>query len=135
VTANRPDASTAKLTFEVTLSGECIAWHFSMGSKRLSPAVSPGTSLLLVLARKRLADIELGLPADQCGWMALDHLKWRPGDAQAPLNLLVYRMRQMFAGLGYAMPWQVVERRVATNEFRIGTARIDIRVIGGREGT
>ena len=86
--------------------------------------------LLLVLARRRLADIDAGLPDGECGWLELGDLG--PNDDLRPLNIWVFRIRHLFAELGVVDSVGIIEWREPRRAFRIGTPRIEIHLVGDR---
>jgi hypothetical protein len=118
-----------RLLFDVDQDGECIGLRFTSknGALKRVPKRTEA-SLLLALARRRLADTDAGIPDDNCGWVTLDELTQH---IPAGLNIYVFRIRRLFQALGIADAVAIIERRLPRNEFRIGTPRIEVRIIGG----
>ncbi|MCW5806594.1 MAG: FHA domain-containing protein [Deltaproteobacteria bacterium] len=82
--------------------------------------------MLLLLARARLRDARADLPLDEQGWLysseLADMLRYTP----ERLNVEIFRARNQFAKLGFAESEQLIERRAATRQIRIGVARLQV---------
>jgi transcriptional regulator with XRE-family HTH domain len=83
--------------------------------------------LLLLLARRRLADQHTGLADSVAGWVQMDDLKEVASHAQ--LNIDVFRIRKQFAAVGVEDAGLIVERRPRDNTLRIGTSRVSIVMV------
>jgi len=82
--------------------------------------------LLLVLARRRLADAAEGLVDTSCGWIYTDDLAHDPSMTPLRLNLDVHRIRRHLGAYGVVDAASVLERRAGTKQLRIGTGRLAI---------
>jgi pSer/pThr/pTyr-binding forkhead associated (FHA) protein len=121
------DLEGAALHFSVTLNEEHVEIGLELaGNVRLLP-VRNHNYLLLLLARRRLTDTELGYPPSACGWTYKSDLLDGLGVMPPQLNTDVFRIRQQFVGLG--MTSAIIERRASTSEIRIGVSRIEIHRI------
>ncbi|MFY0535208.1 hypothetical protein [Nannocystis pusilla] len=80
--------------------------------------------LLLTLARARLADHQL--PPVQQGWVHQHALLQQLDFKANHLHLDIHRIRRQFAEVGVVDPGNIVERRPAARQLRIGVARIKI---------
>lgn len=79
--------------------------------------------MLLLLARERQRDHELGLPAPNCGWRSQDVVAKMLHVDPEHLNVQVFRVRRQFGDLGLVNPAQIIERRPRNRHLRIGVAR------------
>lgn len=92
--------------------------------------------LLWLLIRRRIADMEAGVPLDEQGWMAQDEVTatmWlASADPSAHLNMLVYRARQQMQKYAPADYKSLIERHpVRTGTLRIGASRLRIDDLNG----
>lgn len=79
--------------------------------------------LLLTLARLRLEDAEReDLPSAEHGWIERSELERLLRIDTQHLNLLVYRARRQFTGIGLHDSSAIIERRTGSSQLRIGTA-------------
>ena len=87
--------------------------------------------LLLTLARLRLEDAaQEDLPSGEHGWIERNELERLLRIDTQHLNLLVYRARRQFAGIGLLDSSAIVERRTGSSQLRIGTG--DLLVVPPR---
>ena len=82
--------------------------------------------LLLLLVEARLSAQKQGLPDDESGWMTLDEATRSAAVGINKLNLDIFRLRREFEGLGLRDPRQLIERRDARREIRVGTGKLTI---------
>lgn len=83
--------------------------------------------LLLLLVEARLAGKQQGVPDEEAGWMTLDEATRSAAVGINKLNLDIFRLRREFEGLGLRDPRQLVERREARREIRVGTGKLSVR--------
>jgi len=83
-------------------------------------------SVLLTLARQRLADRERGVPEGSSGWLYIEQLMRRLAVDRNQLNLHVYRLRQQLSRAGFSNAPEVVERRLQTREVRLGFREVEV---------
>jgi hypothetical protein len=76
--------------------------------------------LLLLLARRRLADEKAGFAATSCGWVHPDDYPFTPEFERSRVNLAVFRVRERLRRLGFVDADGIIERRRASQEIRIG---------------
>lgn len=79
---------------------------------------------LLTLARARLADGELGPEAR--GWVYQDELCDQLRLDRGKLNMLVFRARKQLASLGIQDARGLVQRRVDSQQLRLGVSRVAV---------
>jgi hypothetical protein len=80
--------------------------------------------LLVTLARARLADTEA--PEGERGWVARDDLCRMLAMQPERLNVEIYRARRQMTGLCIVGGAEVVQRRGATGELRLGTSNFEV---------
>jgi hypothetical protein len=112
------------LEFNVSLNEEHVAVIVRCGGRTLDIGERAYYYLLLTLARRRVADAELGLPETSCGWVDREDLATDARMVSPQLNVDVFRIRKQFADKGIVDAASVVERR--PGELRIGTGKITI---------
>jgi hypothetical protein len=118
-----------QLTFEVSRDEEYVRLHVNYEGKTFDMGARARNYLLLTLARRRLADAQRGLADSACGWVHTEELSHDPTMAPPQLNVDVFRFREHFARLGVVDAANVVERRPATRELRVGTGQIVIGIL------
>lgn len=82
--------------------------------------------MLLTLARARIDDARAGIAADEQGWVYASDLAAMLRYTAERLNIEIFRARAVFARLGFADSPQLIERRPASRQLRIGIARVDV---------
>ncbi|MBV9949424.1 MAG: hypothetical protein JOZ69_21460 [Myxococcales bacterium] len=82
--------------------------------------------LLLLLARRRLADRAAGNPESACGWIHQEEWDHDPSLASSRVNLDVCRSRMQFSKLGVLDARNIVERRPRSRQLRLGVARLSV---------
>jgi hypothetical protein len=111
------DEEHVELLLERT-SGEWV----DLGSRTFNYA-------LLVLARQRQSDSKEGVQDSACGWMYQDDLLDGLKLTSERLNIDIFRIRSLFAGIGILDAAKVVERRPRSRQLRIGIAALTIQTI------
>lgn len=106
----------------VELRARCPAREVDLGSRAHN-------YLLLVLARRRLAEIEHGLPEHTAGWVYQDDILRDLGIDQPQLNIDIFRIRRHLANAGFVDAASAIERRSSTRQLRIGVARLLIDTV------
>lgn len=85
--------------------------------------------LLLVLARRRLADRAAGVPVGEQGWLRQDDLLRMLRVDDNHLNIMIHRARAQLREHGVADAAALVERRTSAHQVRIGVDRLELRPI------
>jgi hypothetical protein len=115
------------LAFGVTLDEEYVTLHASFGSTTHDVTSRVPKYVLLMLARQRLADAEVGLPDQDCGWVDQDKLATEAGWTNLSFfPPALFKIRFQFAELPILDPDNIVERHPSKPSLRIGTARMSI---------
>ncbi len=119
----------ARLAFGVSRNEEHVEIVLEDGRGATPLAVRNHNYLLLVLARRRLADAEAKHPESSCGWIDKDELLDALGVTANQLNIDIFRLRKQFGALGFADAAHIVERRVSTKELRLGVRQVSVRAL------
>ncbi|MGK4008265.1 FHA domain-containing protein [Sorangium sp. So ce1036] len=114
------------LRFEVSQDEEHIALSLVQGARVTQLTERAHHELLLLLARARLGDRDLGLPAAEQGWRFVDELLARLRVDLHHLNVNVFRARRQLARAGVVDAGAVIERRTTTRQLRLGTEAIEV---------
>jgi hypothetical protein len=85
--------------------------------------------LLVTLARARLADS--AAPEGERGWLAREDLCRMLAMDPARLSVEIYRARRQMMGLGLVGGAEVVQRRAATGELRLGAPSFEVVPLDG----
>jgi len=96
------------------------------GERRLDLQVRAHNYLLLLLARRRLADGDAGLPDAERGWIRQDDLLRMMKIDENHLNITVHRARAQLGRAGVADAAALVERRPGVRQLRIGIGAIEL---------
>lgn len=116
--------------FELRVSrdGEHVDLGLRLGDRVQPIEARAHAFLLLALARTRLADAADGrLPESEHGWMHREDLmKELAIDDPQLLNLWVYRARQQLAQMKLRSASQIIERREAAGQLRLGLGRVRV---------
>jgi hypothetical protein len=96
------------------------------GERRLDLQVRAHNYLLLLLARRRLADREAGLKDGDQGWIRQDDLLRMLRIDENHLNITVHRARTQLGKAGVADAAALVERRPPTRQLRIGVRDLEL---------
>jgi hypothetical protein len=135
--AGRPTESTdhapplslddATFRFRVSRDGEHVAIELrspTVGVVRLPSRAHQ--QVLLTLAQARVSDTERGMPPSEAGWVYADDLPGRLAMDRTRVNLELFRARKLLEQHGLDRPEAIVERRVDTQQLRLGVERIEI---------
>ncbi len=96
------------------------------GQRRLDLRVRAHNYLLLVLARRRLADIRAGIPDAEQGWIRQDDLLRLLRMNESHLNISVHRARTQLGGTGVADAASLIERRSGLRQLRLGIRDLEL---------
>lgn len=94
------------------------------GRLHLQPRAHHAT--LLVLAKRRLADVVAGVAVDDAGWVEFDELTATLTVEPKTLNVHIYRARQELARHGICGAGGIVERRATTKQLRFGGRTVTV---------
>lgn len=123
----------ATLCFAVTRDEEHVELALVANRRRVELGARAHFYLLLTLARARRDEAQAGEPAgsDESGhgWLYQDDLADMLGIDLKHLNVVVYRCRRQLAAAGILNAADVIERRNATRQIRLGVGRIEIAVL------
>jgi hypothetical protein len=115
--------------FDVSTDEEHVSLRVVAGGETVDMGSRAPNYLLLTLARRRLADAAQRVPDTACGWIDVEDLARDPTMAPPRLNIDVFRIRQMFEGIGLLDAANIIERRLRARQIRIGTGLISIAVV------
>lgn len=118
------DARDLSLELRVSADREAIDATVVVAGNSYNLPSRAHHELLLLLVEARIADIKRGLPEDEAGYMTLDEAIRSTAVGINKINLDIFRLRREFEGLGLQDPRQIVERRDARRELRVGTGRL-----------
>lgn len=96
------------------------------GEQRLDLKARAHHYLLLVLARRRLADAAAGLPEADRGWIRQDELGSMLRMTDNHLYIAIHRARTQLGELGVTDAAGLVERRAGTRQLRLGVERLEL---------
>lgn len=96
------------------------------GERRLDLQVRAHNYLLLLLARRRLADREAGVPDPEQGWIRQDDLLRMLRIDDNHLNITVHRARSQLAKAGVGDAAALIERRSQVRQMRIGVRDLEL---------
>jgi hypothetical protein len=118
-----------ELTFSVSRDEEYVHLRARCSGRDIDLGAYAYHYLLLTLARRRLEDVEQGLPETSCGWVDVEDLARDPTMAPPRLNIEVFRLREQFAKVGVVDAAKIIERRVRPRQLRIGSGRLTIETL------
>jgi hypothetical protein len=121
------DARDLGLELRVSADREAILVIATVEGRAFSLPNRAHHELLLLLVEARLSAQARGVGEDEAGYMTLDEAIRSAAVGINKINLDIFRLRREFEGLGLRDPRQVVERRDARREFRVGTGRLKIQ--------
>jgi pSer/pThr/pTyr-binding forkhead associated (FHA) protein len=121
----RIELGMVELHFVVSADEEHVSLAIQANDRLIELGSRAHHYALLTLARARLADA--ALPEGSRGWLYQDELYDQLQIDRERLNLLVFRARKQFAQLGIRDAGGLVERRVDSNQIRIGVERLSIQ--------
>ncbi|MBN2192794.1 MAG: FHA domain-containing protein [Polyangiaceae bacterium] len=115
------------LRFIVSRDGEHVTMQLVRSSEQVIdvPEYSH-QQVLLTLARERLNDERNGLPVAEAGWIYHDDLQRVLGMSRQRVNTDLHRARRVLESHGVARAQDIVERRLQTQQLRIGVRRLEI---------
>jgi hypothetical protein len=116
-------AASLHLALSVSSDEEYVHIRASGGGREFDLGCRRHNYLLLILARRRLADRAEGAGEGSCGWFDPSDLAHDPTMAAPQLNIDVFRIREQFARV-VVDPAYIIERR--PRQLRIGTGHIAI---------
>jgi hypothetical protein len=102
------------------------------GQRRLDLQVRAHNYLLLVLARRRLADASTGIADGEQGWIRQDDLLRMLRMDENHLNISVHRARTQLGRLGVADAASLIERRSGIRQLRVGIRELELVPIDDR---
>jgi hypothetical protein len=118
-----------ELAFSVSKDEEHIHLRVVCAGRAFDLGARAHNYLLLILARRRIADVGEGLPETSCGWIYQEDFPHDPSMESGRLNLDVLRIRQQFSALGVVDAASIIERRPRTRQLRIGANRLSVVVL------
>lgn len=107
---------------------ELVAWA---GERRIDLQARVTHYPLLLLARRRLADQQAGVPEPEQGWLRQDDLLTMLRMKEDHLGVYIHRARAQLARAGVADAALLVERRQGTRLLRIGVGAIELEPLDG----
>jgi hypothetical protein len=113
-----------RLRFAFSRDEEHVELSTLHGERRLDLQVRAHNYLLLLLARRRLADARAGLPAAEQGWIRQSELLRMLRMDDNHLNISIHRARTQLARLGVTDAAALFERR--PRQLRIGAAELEL---------
>ena len=124
-----PTSSQIGIYFDVSQDEEHVSFKLRMDEHEYDLGERNHHYLMLLLARKRIADIENGVCITEQGWVDKEDLCKMLGQNENHINIQVYRFRKQIVNVlpkSFKLP-QAIERR--TREIRF--AYKDIKINGG----
>ena len=115
--------------FEVSQNEEHVGLTFHFANQEINLAFKAYNYVILLLARKRLEDINNNIGEKEQGWLYKDQLCMALGKDEQYLNIQIFRFRKKTAKLtpnSIVFP-QPIERRYGEMRFAFG----DIEINGG----
>ncbi len=115
-----------RLRFAFSRDEEHVELIAFAGDRRFDLQVRAHHYVLLVLARRRVADERAGVPAIDQGWVRQpDLLKMLKMD-ENHLSISVHRARAQLGKLGVVDAASLIERRPGARQLRIGAVQIEL---------
>lgn len=121
--------SRLRLEFRYSRDEEYVELFAVCGERRIDLQARVHHYPLLLLARRRLADVAAGVPAAEQGWIRQDELLAMLRLKDDHLGIYIHRARTQLGKAGVVDAAALVDRRPGTRMLRIGVAEIDLRVI------
>jgi hypothetical protein len=118
------DAKELQLELKVSADREEIVVIATVDGRSYSLPNRAHHELLLLLVEARIAAKNQGVIDEEAGYMTLDEAIRSTAVGINKINLDIFRLRREFEGLGLRDPRQVIERRDARREFRVGTGKL-----------
>jgi pSer/pThr/pTyr-binding forkhead associated (FHA) protein len=119
--------ASVELEFTVSLDEEHVAMRVCRGSTGIALRPRAHDFFLLTLARARLEDQrQPHLDSAEHGWVYRQDLARRLQVDRNLLNLWIYRARRQFAEAGIVDVANLVERRLGSEQLRLGVPRLRV---------
>lgn len=119
----------ATMSFGVSRDEEYVRLHLISDGRILDIGERGHNFLLLTLARQRLADAGQGWSEAERGWVYADELASLLAVDLQKLNIDVFHIRRHLACRGVIDARDVIERRRATRQIRLGVDRIAVATL------
>lgn len=119
-----------RLRFSYSRDEEYIELVAFAGARRIDLQARVTHYPLLLLARRRLADQQAGVPAPEQGWQRQDDLLTMLRMKEDHLGVAIHRARAQLARAGVADAAALVERRPGTRLMRLGVGALELERIG-----
>lgn len=116
-----------RLRFAVSRDEEHVELSTLFGERRLDTQTRAHNYLLLVLARRRLADAQAGLAVGEQGWIRQSELLRMLRMDDNHLNISIHRARTQLGRLGVTDAASLVERR--PRQLRIGACALELAAL------
>ncbi len=128
-----PNSPQVGIFFDVSQNEEHVSFKLKMDEQEYDLGQRNHHYLLLLLARKRIDDMQTGISVTEQGWVDKADLSKMLGQNENHINIQVYRLRKQLVDIlpkSFSLP-QAIERR--TREIRF--AFDDIKITGGTQMT
>lgn len=102
--------------------------------RRLDLQVRAHNYMLLLLARRRLADRDVGMADDEQGWIRQDELLRMLRMDENHLNISVHRARAQLGRVGVTDAASLIERKSGVRQLRIGVRALELMPLEGTAG-
>ena len=119
-----------RLRFSYSRDEEYIELVAFAGARRIDLQARVTHYPLLLLARRRLADQQAGVPAPEQGWQRQDDLLTMLRMKEDHLGVYIHRARAQLARAGVADAAALVERRPGTRLLRLGVGALELERLG-----
>ncbi|MEZ4449850.1 MAG: FHA domain-containing protein [Nannocystaceae bacterium] len=124
-----PVVAGLSLRFAVSRDEEYVELTARTGDRVLDLQARAHHYPLLLLARRRLADVESGLGIDEQGWIRQDELLRMLRVDDNHLNISIHRARAQLGKAGVLDAASLVERRTGTRQLRLGVSAVEIVLV------
>lgn len=118
-----------KIIFSVSPDEERVELAAGCDEQKVRLGNQTGYYFLLLLARQRLKDIQVGRDSGDAGWQHRDDLRRMLRCTETQLNVWICRIRSKFEAAGFLDYASIVERREGTGRMRIGAQRLELNVL------
>lgn len=122
-----PDLLQSQLILRVSQDEEFVLLEVHCEGKSYDFENRSHHYLLVLLARARFVDRAAGHPAQDRGWLHREQILQMLQTTAEQLNLMIFRLRQQFAGKGFRNAASIIERRQGTGQVRLGVADTKVR--------
>lgn len=124
--ARAKDVRSVTLIFDVSSDEEDIRLLAEINGGSIDLGNRASNLLLLVLARRYLADVESGLAPRDCGWVYPDELSRALRTDAEHVNVDIFRVRRRFAP-HFDNAAEIIERQNGSRRLRVNAQRIEVR--------